>query len=523
MNQNLRIGELLKLKSMTLSDLARSINQLENKKEGDDGYLTQGNLYTSLNDNPTLRTLKRIANCLNIELFELFKRKNEIYGYISLKTTLKTGDKTFSELKPLKLYLEKILATLNENNSLRGLSIKDNFYDLLKSKNIDINDVLNVIQTTKQNLNHSLMNHPTLDRLELLSNILDIDIRTLLGDCSETEYRGLVSIHGEIFTINSVVDIKNLYDFIVSFERRKIDENQLDRIINEVLVDIDEHDHVSQSFIQNGNSFDLNYLKFNASTILDGTIENCWSFRNNGDIRNGFDVNFGNMVKYPMTLFDKQFNDSESAYIAGCYTNPDRRSVEIMGEISDFKGGGYMLKKNYRSLNKLEDTIIHIRKDWKKFNIDWMLLVLWSKVQTNNEFREMLKQVPIDAHIIEDTSFMHSGDTTQVWGAKNIELKELRSTKNKLLIKRLLREGLTVLATFDKGEQKLHNRINNAGIWKGQNLTGKCLKLCQLALLQETIPPIDFELLNNSNIYWFGQKIRIFADGNKISYEVIEN
>ena len=224
-----------------------------------------------------------------------------------------------------------------------------------------------------------------------------------------------------------------------------------------------------------------------------------------------------------MTLFDKQFNDSESAYIAGCYTNPDRRSVEIMGEISDFKGGGYMLKKNYRSLNKLEDTIIHIRKDWKKFNIDWMLLVLWSKVQTNNEFREMLKQVPIDAHIIEDTSFMHSGDTTQVWGAKNIELKELRSTKNKLLIKRLLREGLTVLATFDKGEQKLHNRINNAGIWKGQNLTGKCLKLCQLALLQETIPPIDFELLNNSNIYWFGQKIRIFADGNKISYEVIEN
>ena len=71
-----------------------------------------------------------------------------------MKTTLKTVDKTFSELKPLKLYLEKIIATLNENDSLRELSIKDNFYDLLKSKNIDINDVLNVIQTTKQNLNH---------------------------------------------------------------------------------------------------------------------------------------------------------------------------------------------------------------------------------------------------------------------------------------------------------------------------------------------------------------------------------
>lgn len=184
---------------------------------------------------------------------------------------------------------------------------------MLELMHLDINDVFNVIQTIKQNLHHSLMNHPTLERLELLSNILDIDIRTLLGDCFETEYRGLVSIHGEVFTINSVIDLKNLYDFIVSFERRNIDGNQLGRIINEVMVDIDEKDHISQSFIQNGNKFDINYLRFNTSTIIDGAIENCWSFRNNIDICNGFDINFVNMVKYPMTLFDKNFNNIESA------------------------------------------------------------------------------------------------------------------------------------------------------------------------------------------------------------------
>ena len=80
MNKNLRIEELLKVKEMTLTDLARKINLKEGKKMGDKNYLTQGNLYTSLNDNPTLRTLNRIADCLNVEPGELFKRKNEIYG-----------------------------------------------------------------------------------------------------------------------------------------------------------------------------------------------------------------------------------------------------------------------------------------------------------------------------------------------------------------------------------------------------------------------------------------------------------
>lgn len=523
MNQNLRIEELLKVKEMTLTDLARNINLKEGKIKGDKDYLTQGNLYTSLNDNPTLRTLNRIANCLNVEPGELFKRKNEIYGYITIETHKKQKTSSFFDLDKLKLFLEKLLLQPEIGDFQSSSSIKERFFEILSNKGLLIKDILKVVDTTKQNLDYSLDNYPTLERLELLTNILNVDIRTLFKQNSEVEYRGLISINGEIFTINSIVDIQNLNDYIDNFKRCKVDDSRLNNIINEALVDIEEKDHVSQSFIDNGNNFNLDYLNLNEWTSLDGSKENCWSFRNNGDTRNGKSLNFGNMVKYPMTLFDKQFKDSESAYVAGCYSNPDNRSIEIMEEISNFTGGGYMLKKTYRNADRTKEPFNHIREDWESFNVNWMLLVLWSKVQTNNEFRVMLKQVPVDSHIIEDTSFMKKGGTTQIWGAKNSTLKSLRIAKNKQLIKRLLQEGVNVNATFEKGEQILHNRINNTGHWDGRNLTGKCLKLCQLALFQNTIPPINFELLNNSNIYWFGEKIKIFptADGKDITYEVI--
>ena len=525
MNQNLRIEELLKVKEMTLTDLARNINLKEGKIKGDKDYLTQGNLYTSLNDNPTLRTLNRIANCLNVEPGELFKRKNEIYGNITIKTHKKQKTSSFFDLDKLKLFLEKLLLQPEIGDCQSSSSIKVRFYEIMSIKGLDIKQVLKVVDTTKQNLDYSLNHNPSLEKLEILANILNVDIRAFFEQNHEVVFRGLVSIDGETFTINSIVDIQNLNDYIDNFKRCKVDDTRLNIIINEVLVGIEEKDHVSQSFIDNGNNFNLDYLNLNEWTSLDGSKENCWSFRNNGDTRNGKFLNFGNMVKCPMILFNRQFNDSETVYVLGCYSNPDIRSVEIMNEISNFTRGGYFLKKKYRGKDRTIEPFKHIRADWDTFNVNWMLLVLWAKVNSNDDFRKILEQVPVDAHIIEDTSFMTKAGTTQVWGAKNSTLKSLRIAKNKQLIKRLMKDGINVDATFEKGEQILHNRINNVGIWEGQNLTGKCLKLCQIALFQNTIPPINFELLNNSNIYWFGEKIRIFAtaDGKDIGYEVIQN
>jgi len=523
MNPNLRIEELLNVKRMTLSELAMKINELEGRVEGENVYLTQGNLYVSLNDNPTLKTLKKVADSLNVELNEIFKRKNDIYGFITKKIDNKTTSKNFFNIEKIKTYLEGILTKSNETDSQSLTSIIERFYEIISIKRLDIKKILSVADSTKQNLEYSLTHNPSLEKLEKIANILDVDIRTFFEATLDIEYKGLISINGEIFTINSFDDIRNLKDYIDSIENIRIKNENLLQIIDEVLVDIEEEDHISQSYIENGNNFNFDNLNLNEWTTLNVTKENCWSFRNNGDTRNGKPIFFGNMVKYPMTLFDKNFNDSESAYVAGCYSNPDNRSIEIMKEISNFTGGGYMLKKTYRNADRKKEPFNHIREDWEKFNVTWMLLTLYMKVQTNDEFRAMLMQVPVDAHIIEDTNFMPRGGTTQIWGAKNIELKSLRQIKNKLLQKRLINEGVKTIATFDKGEQILHNRINNIGVWDGRNLTGKCLKLCQLALLQGTIPPIDFELLNKSNIYWFGDKIRIFAEGNDIKHEIIHD
>ena len=51
------------------------------------------------------------------------------------------------------------------------------------------------------------------------------------------------------------------------------------------------------------------------------------------------------------------------------------------------------------------------------------------------------------------------------------------------------------------------NKINNVGVWKGQNNIGKILMLCRDCLIEESEPEIDYDLLQQSNIYLFGKKL----------------
>ena len=111
--------------------------------------------------------------------------------------------------------------------------------------------------------------------------------------------------------------------------------------------------------------------------------------------------------------------------------------------------------------------------------------------------------IPLNAHIIEDTSY-HKGHTSAIWGSKNKDLTKLRQAKRSSLRTRLHEKGVFKLKTLSHAEQIIDNRINNVGTWIGQNATGKALKLCQIAIAKNELPPIDFELLNNSNIYWSG-------------------
>ena len=74
--EELKIKELLKQQKKTMQDLADMIG------------INRVNLSTSLNGNPTLERLKQVADCLNVDIKDLFKdtKKEDIqvFGLIKI-------------------------------------------------------------------------------------------------------------------------------------------------------------------------------------------------------------------------------------------------------------------------------------------------------------------------------------------------------------------------------------------------------------------------------------------------------
>ena len=71
--EKLRIKELLKLRGMTMLQLADKLD------------INRVNLSSSINGNPTIATLEKIANILEVNLSELFAKpivKNVVSGYL---------------------------------------------------------------------------------------------------------------------------------------------------------------------------------------------------------------------------------------------------------------------------------------------------------------------------------------------------------------------------------------------------------------------------------------------------------
>lgn len=74
--EELRIKEILKQQNKTMQDLADMIG------------INRVNLSNSLNGNPTLDRLKQVADCLNVDLKDLFKETKkediEVFGLIRI-------------------------------------------------------------------------------------------------------------------------------------------------------------------------------------------------------------------------------------------------------------------------------------------------------------------------------------------------------------------------------------------------------------------------------------------------------
>lgn len=234
--------------------------------------------------------------------------------------------------------------------------------------------------------------------------------------------------------------------------------------------------------------------------VYDAEAVKTWSFCKSEDVREGIANILGNMCQgFPFIIEGEEWLTSESAYIAGMFSNEGEQYLTIQRELQA-EGNGYAAKKEIR--HKYEDD--YKRSDWTQFNVQWMLYVVWQKCKTNKTFAELLLSVPKDAVIIENST-AQKGPTSGFWGAKNELLKSKRDIIEQDIEFRLFDKSAKEISQRQMLER---NKVNNIGQWEGVNCMGKILKVCQLSLLSGTEPRIDYDLLRSKQIFILGKLMR---------------
>ena len=238
--------------------------------------------------------------------------------------------------------------------------------------------------------------------------------------------------------------------------------------------------------------------------MYDASKLNCWPFCKTTDVRNGITLSLGNLCKgYSFALNGHIFRTSEVAYLCGEFSSNTVLNVAIQRNLIA-EQNAFLAKKVIKRRNAE-----HIRQDWEDVRLQWMLYVVWHKCIGNAGFRNLLLSVPDDAVIIEDSTANY-GATSSVWGAKNKELRKVRRARKKELIAHnptMKKKDLNLLIS------KECSKITDVGYFIGQNNMGKILMLCKIALRNNTVPPIDYELLRAKKIYLFGELLTFNGEG----------
>lgn len=230
----------------------------------------------------------------------------------------------------------------------------------------------------------------------------------------------------------------------------------------------------------------------------DATKLNCWDFCKGTDIREGINLKLGNMLTdFPFEVNGVNFKCSEMLYLCGQYSDDTLTGNQVQQLICSCNNG-FAAKKFIR--NKYIDNV---RKDFDNFRIQWMFWVVWQKTKGNDDFKQLLLSLPDDAIIIENSSWQTS-NTATIWGCKNAELKRIRQNV-KLEIENInthiKKKDVERLVSIET------NKINNVGVFTGQNNLGKILMLCREAIKDNTTPDIDYDLLSKYNIFLLHKRL----------------
>ena len=230
----------------------------------------------------------------------------------------------------------------------------------------------------------------------------------------------------------------------------------------------------------------------------DAAKNNCWGFCKATDVRDGISLKFGNMLTgFPFEIQGMNFKCSEMLYLCGQYSNDSKECIDIQRQLCECNNG-FSAKKFIR--NKYTEQI---RTDFNDFRIQWMLWVVWQKTKGNKDFQRLLLSLPDDAIIIEDSSWQTS-PTAMIWGCKNYVLRDVRQRLKKEIEAKnshLKKKDIESIVSIET------NKVNNLGVYIGQNNLGKILLLCRQALIDDKEPSIDYDLLRQHDIYLFGERL----------------
>ena len=225
---------------------------------------------------------------------------------------------------------------------------------------------------------------------------------------------------------------------------------------------------------------------------------NVWTFKNTDDIVNGMNLRLSNMAGgFPFEFNGITFKDSERLYLCGEWSNDTSEHHSIQEQLMKSKSG-YAAKRFVKSKYKGQ-----VRDDFPSFRIQWMLFCVWQKCKGNEDFRKLLLSIPNNVTLVENTT-TDNWKSASIWGCSNKELvKKRRTIETELKDKHkgLKPKDLKLLVNVET------NKIDDIGVWEGQNCIGKILMLCRDCIVEGTEPIIDYDLLNRSNIYLFGKRL----------------
>ena len=238
-------------------------------------------------------------------------------------------------------------------------------------------------------------------------------------------------------------------------------------------------------------------LVLGKTEVYDCATQRIWAWHKVSDSIDGVELRFSNMAGgFPFEAAGHMWASSEQLYLAGEFTDP-----LIQAESASAKSG-YAAKRFIKAKYN-----IFVREDFNKFRLQWMLWCVWQKCVGNQTFRQLLRSVPDDVILVEDTT-TDNGGTAEIWGCRNQEQREAQSVARKEITARLEGQFNSKKKLEAEIDKSVLQRTHTIGKYIGQNNIGKIIMICRDCLINGTEPDIDYDLLKSTNISIFGNVLK---------------